>query len=72
MSQKLSGLRNLYELVDNLLQLPLTQKSLAQQCNDKQVNELLNGSLKLLGVCGVAKDAFYCRPRKIPNNFHQF
>ncbi|MBA0734507.1 hypothetical protein Gogos_018411 [Gossypium gossypioides] len=57
MSQKLSGLRNLYELVDNLLQLPLTQKSLAQHCNDKQVNELLNGSLKLLGVCGVAKDA---------------
>ncbi|MBA0848323.1 hypothetical protein Goshw_000598 [Gossypium schwendimanii] len=43
MSQKLSGLRNMYELVDNLLQLPLTQKSLAQQCNDKQVNELLNG-----------------------------
>ncbi|KAB2045939.1 hypothetical protein ES319_D01G198500v1 [Gossypium barbadense] len=50
MSQKLSGLSNLYELVDNLLQLPLTQKSLAQQCNDKQVNELLNGSLKLLGA----------------------
>ncbi|PPR83156.1 hypothetical protein GOBAR_AA37557 [Gossypium barbadense] len=37
MSQKLSGLRDLYELVDNLLQQPLTQKSL-----------LLNGSLKLL------------------------
>ncbi|MBA0760264.1 hypothetical protein Gotri_023021 [Gossypium trilobum] len=39
MSQKLSGLSNLYELVDNLLQLPLTQKSLAQQCNDKQAKE---------------------------------
>ncbi|KAK5842117.1 hypothetical protein PVK06_004446 [Gossypium arboreum] len=38
MSQKLSGLRDLYELVDNLLQQPLTQKSLAQQCNDKQIN----------------------------------
>ncbi|KAH1122747.1 hypothetical protein J1N35_005907 [Gossypium stocksii] len=35
MSRKLSGLRDLYELV----------------------NELLNGSLKLLDVCGVAKDA---------------
>ncbi|KAK8625264.1 hypothetical protein V6N13_090139 [Hibiscus sabdariffa] len=55
-TRNLSGLRDLYELVDNLLQLPVTQKSLAQQCNDKQVNELLNGSLKLLDACGVAKD----------------
>ncbi|GMI88011.1 hypothetical protein like AT2G17070 [Hibiscus trionum] len=53
----LSSLRDLYELVDSLLQLPVTQKSLAQQCNDKQVTELLNGSLKLLDACGVAKDA---------------
>ncbi|KAK8625266.1 hypothetical protein V6N13_090141 [Hibiscus sabdariffa] len=56
LTRNLSGLRDLYELVDNLLQLPVTQKSLAQQCNDKQVNELLNGSLKLLDACGVAKD----------------
>ncbi|XVF45654.1 hypothetical protein PTKIN_Ptkin02bG0224300 [Pterospermum kingtungense] len=56
-SQKLSGLRDLFELVDSLLQLPLTQQSLAQQCNDKQVNELLNGSLRILDVCSVAKDA---------------
>ncbi|WRX13737.1 Protein BPS1 [Theobroma cacao] len=55
--EKQNGLRDLYELVDSLLQLPLTQKSLAQKCNDKQVNELLNGSLRLLDVCGVAKDA---------------
>ncbi|XVF68036.1 hypothetical protein PTKIN_Ptkin10aG0170700 [Pterospermum kingtungense] len=55
--QKLSGLRDLYGLVHSLLQLPLTQNSLAQQCNDKQVNELLNGSVRLLDVCGVAKDA---------------
>ncbi|KAL4302530.1 hypothetical protein GQ457_10G023640 [Hibiscus cannabinus] len=57
MTPNLTGLRDLYELVDSLLQLPVTQKTLAQQCNDMQVNELLNGSLKLLDVCGVAKDA---------------
>ncbi|XVF45658.1 hypothetical protein PTKIN_Ptkin02bG0224700 [Pterospermum kingtungense] len=56
--EKLNGLRDLFELVDGLLELPLTQQSLAQQCNDKQVNELLNGSLRLLDVCSVAKDAF--------------
>ncbi|XWS40267.1 hypothetical protein CRYUN_Cryun18bG0126000 [Craigia yunnanensis] len=55
--EKLSGLRDLYELVDSLLQLPLAQKSLAQQCNDKQINESLNGSLSLMDVCGAAKDA---------------
>ncbi|KAE8724747.1 Detected protein of unknown function [Hibiscus syriacus] len=56
MTRNLSGLRDLYELVDDLLQLPVTQQSLAQQWNNKQVNELLNGSLKLLDVCGMAKD----------------
>ncbi|KAK8360444.1 hypothetical protein V6Z11_A04G166800 [Gossypium hirsutum] len=49
---KLSGLRDLYELVHSLL---ITQKSLAQNYNGN--NELLlNGSLKLLDVCGLAKD----------------
>ncbi|XVF68037.1 hypothetical protein PTKIN_Ptkin10aG0170800 [Pterospermum kingtungense] len=55
--QKLSGLRDLYELVDSLLQLPLTQNSLAQQCNDKHVDELLNGSLRLLDMCGFTNEA---------------
>ncbi|KAA3460886.1 DUF241 domain protein [Gossypium australe] len=56
-NQKPSDLRDLYDLVDSLLQLPHSQNSLAQQCNDKQVDELLNGSLRLLDVCGVAKSA---------------
>ncbi|KAL4353154.1 hypothetical protein GQ457_06G001800 [Hibiscus cannabinus] len=54
-TEKLNGLRDLYELVDSWLQLPSTKNSLAQSCND---NELLNGSLRLLDVCGLAKDAF--------------
>ncbi|KAK8561209.1 hypothetical protein V6N13_149622 [Hibiscus sabdariffa] len=53
-TEELNGLRDLYELVDSWLQLPSTQNSLAQSCND---NELLNGSLRLLDVCGLAKDA---------------
>ncbi|XP_039006642.1 uncharacterized protein LOC120134242 [Hibiscus syriacus] len=57
MARNLSCLTDLYKLVDNLLQLPITQKSLAQRCNDEQVNKLLNGSLKLLDVCGEAKGA---------------
>ncbi|KAB1997698.1 hypothetical protein E1A91_D12G041300v1 [Gossypium mustelinum] len=56
-NQKLNDLRDVYDLVDSLLQLPHSQNSLAQQCTDKQVDELLNGSLRLLDVCGVAKSA---------------
>ncbi|KAK8561205.1 hypothetical protein V6N13_149626 [Hibiscus sabdariffa] len=53
-TERLNGLRDLYELVDSFLQLSNTQNSFAQNCNE---TELLNGSFKLLDVCGLAKDA---------------
>ncbi|PQM33004.1 uncharacterized protein Pyn_01856 [Prunus yedoensis var. nudiflora] len=37
--------------------LPLTQQALAQEKNEKWTNELLDGSLRRLDVCGTAKDA---------------
>ncbi|CAN0920983.1 hypothetical protein LINGRAHAP2_LOCUS32366 [Linum grandiflorum] len=46
--QNLNGLQVLYDCVDTLLQLPLTQ----QKC----FNELLDGSLSLLDLCNTAKD----------------
>ncbi|XP_050363958.1 uncharacterized protein LOC126782703 [Argentina anserina] len=55
-SHKLSGLQDLHECVDRLLQLPLHQ-ALAQEQHQKWANELLDGSLQLLDVCSVAKDA---------------
>ena len=42
--------------VDNLLLLPFAQ-ALAQEQNQKWFNELLDGSLRLLDVCGIARDA---------------
>ncbi|PQM33005.1 uncharacterized protein Pyn_01857 [Prunus yedoensis var. nudiflora] len=56
-SHKLSGLQDLHDCVDRLLQLPLTQQALAQEQNEKWANELLDGSLRLLDVCSSAKDA---------------
>ncbi|XP_050363961.1 uncharacterized protein LOC126782706 [Argentina anserina] len=56
-SHKLSGLQDLHECVDRLLQLPLNQQALAQEQHQKWANELLDGSLQLLDVCSVAKDA---------------
>ncbi|XP_021286699.1 uncharacterized protein LOC110418330 [Herrania umbratica] len=55
--QNLSGLQDLHEYVDMLLQLPLTQQALAQEQQRKWVEELLDGSLVLLDVCSTAKDA---------------
>ncbi|CAL8121919.1 unnamed protein product [Prunus armeniaca] len=51
---KLSGLQDLHDSVNRFLQLPLTQQALAQEQNEKWTNELLDGSLRLLDVCGTA------------------
>ncbi|KAF3966422.1 hypothetical protein CMV_009481 [Castanea mollissima] len=56
LSQKLIGLQDLHDSVDNLLLLPFSQ-ALAQEQNQKWFNELLDGSLRLLDVCGIARDA---------------
>ncbi|KAL6214127.1 hypothetical protein ACLB2K_013565 [Fragaria x ananassa] len=56
-SHKLSGLQELHDCVDRLLQLPLNQQALAQEKHQKCANELLDGSLRLLDVCSTAKDA---------------
>ena len=56
LSQKLIGLQDLHDSVDNLLLLPFAQ-SLSQEQSQNWFNELLDGSLRLLDVCGVARDA---------------
>ncbi|KAE8687057.1 GBGE184-like protein [Hibiscus syriacus] len=66
-TDKSNSLRDLYELVDGWLQLPSTQNSLVKNSND---NQLLNGSLRLLDVCGLAKDALL-QVKEIPNNFNR-
>ncbi|XP_048447780.1 uncharacterized protein LOC125480732 [Pyrus x bretschneideri] len=55
-SHKLSNLKDLHDCVEKLLQLPLTQQSLAQEQNEKWTNELLDGSVRLLDVCATVKD----------------
>ncbi|KAK8717192.1 hypothetical protein V6N13_044469 [Hibiscus sabdariffa] len=54
---QLNCLQDLYDSVDMLLQLPLAQQALAQEQQRKSVEQLLDGSLMLLDVCGTAKDA---------------
>ncbi|GMN73497.1 hypothetical protein TIFTF001_052197, partial [Ficus carica] len=57
LSGKLSGLKDLQDCVDKLLLLPLNQQALSKQRNEKWVDELLDGSLRVLDMCNTAKDA---------------
>ncbi|KAK7310610.1 hypothetical protein RJT34_08215 [Clitoria ternatea] len=49
---KIGGLQDLIESVEKLIQLPLIQDALLHE-----LDELLDGSLRLLDVCSAAKDA---------------
>ncbi|KAI3431970.1 uncharacterized protein J3R85_007622 [Psidium guajava] len=56
--QKLGGLRDLYDCIDDWLQMPPTQQALAHEHHRSSMEELLDGSVKLLDVCGNVKDVF--------------
>ncbi|KAJ6287842.1 hypothetical protein OIU78_029190, partial [Salix suchowensis] len=54
---KLSRLQDLHDCVNKVLLLPLVQQALAQENNEKWVDELLDGSLQILDLCNAAKDS---------------
>ncbi|TXG51947.1 hypothetical protein EZV62_021116 [Acer yangbiense] len=57
--QNLAGLKDLSDCVDNMLQLPLAQKALCNEQQDhKCVEDVLDGSLRLLDMCGNTRDVF--------------
>ncbi|CAN0845464.1 hypothetical protein LINGRAHAP2_LOCUS4136 [Linum grandiflorum] len=54
-SDNLRNLQDLHECVDKLFELPLNQQALVQ--DQKFLNQLLDGSLRLLDFCNTANDA---------------
>ncbi|KAL6224416.1 hypothetical protein ACLB2K_003271 [Fragaria x ananassa] len=52
----LCGLEELYDCVDDLLQMASTQQLLSQHQQEKCMDELLDGSVKLLDICGITRD----------------
>lgn len=56
--KSLAALKDLVEGVGNLLQLPLAQKALCNKQKDKSIENFLDGSLRLLDICGNIKDIF--------------
>ncbi|XP_027063979.1 uncharacterized protein [Coffea arabica] len=55
--QRLDGLKNLYEL-DDVLQLPLSQQAFSSERPGKWDEEVLDGSLRLLDLCGAVRDIY--------------
>ncbi|KAL2468127.1 hypothetical protein Fot_51652 [Forsythia ovata] len=53
---QLASLRDLHEDFNNLIQLPSVQQALA---NENFTSELLDGSLKLVEICGIARDVIF-------------
>ena len=49
-SHRLNDLQDLQESTDELLQLRISQQALAQECSSKQIDELLDGSVRLLDI----------------------
>ncbi|WVZ19214.1 hypothetical protein V8G54_006536 [Vigna mungo] len=57
LGQNLTSLLDLHECIEKLVQLPLTQEALVQERQEKWVDDLLDGSLRLLDACTETKDA---------------
>lgn len=56
-SHKMSGLEDLHDCVEKVFQLPMTQQAFVRGRGEKWVDELVDGSLRLLDTCSTAKDA---------------
>ncbi|KAJ8540851.1 hypothetical protein K7X08_001667 [Anisodus acutangulus] len=54
----LDGLVKLYECVDDVLRLPLSEQVLSHEKHAKSFEQVSNGSLNVLDTCNIIKDAF--------------
>ena len=52
----LSGLEELYECVDDLLNMGSTQQVLSKNQHENCLEDLLDGALRLLDICGITRD----------------
>ncbi|VVA99359.1 unnamed protein product [Arabis nemorensis] len=55
--KRLDNLQELHEFLEKLIRLPVTQQALSQEQNKKAVEQLLDGSLRILDLCNISKDA---------------
>ncbi|XP_038997807.1 uncharacterized protein LOC120122791 [Hibiscus syriacus] len=58
-SAGLSKLGDLYQCIDDLLNMASTQQVLSIRRHEKCVDELLDGYVRLLDICGIARDYMF-------------
>ncbi|KAF8022615.1 hypothetical protein BT93_F0204 [Corymbia citriodora subsp. variegata] len=56
--QNLGGLKDLYESINDFLQLQLTQQAISHDNHSKCIEPLLDGSIRLLDFCGTIREVF--------------
>lgn len=61
----LSGLVELYECIEELLALPMTQRALLQYQDDNFVKELLERSVRFIDICSNTRDTVMCLKESI-------
>ncbi|KAF9682128.1 hypothetical protein SADUNF_Sadunf05G0076000 [Salix dunnii] len=54
---RLSSLGEIYKCIEDLLNLPVTQQALLQHQNEKLVDDMLDGLMRYLDICGKTRDA---------------
>ncbi|KAL2520791.1 hypothetical protein Fot_24714 [Forsythia ovata] len=59
---QLASLTDLHEDINNFIQLPSVQQAIA---DETWANELLDGSLKLVDICGIARDIIFLTKESI-------
>ncbi|XP_009121164.1 uncharacterized protein LOC103845995 [Brassica rapa] len=55
--QRLNSLQELHQSLEKLIHLPATEHALAQEQNKKVTEQLLDGSLRILDLCNISRDA---------------
>ncbi|KAL0432308.1 UNVERIFIED_CONTAM: hypothetical protein Slati_2565100 [Sesamum latifolium] len=55
----LASLKDLHETINDVIQLPGIQQALSQEQGKNWADELLDGSLRLLDSCGIARDVTF-------------
>ncbi|XP_028061346.1 uncharacterized protein LOC114264828 [Camellia sinensis] len=64
-NNRLSSLEDLHECVSDLLLLPHIEQALAREHNEKFVDKMVDGYLRLLDMCSTAKDVFSQTKREV-------
>ncbi|GER26135.1 hypothetical protein STAS_01776 [Striga asiatica] len=52
----LASLKDLYDDINNMIQMPTVQQTLVREQGQSWINELVNGSLKLVDLCSISRD----------------